>query len=75
MYLATILAVVYILGTIAILQTKYQLLKEWAYAGFTFTLFGAFLSHVFSNESSKGVFALVALTVLLVSYFYGKEIK
>jgi len=74
-YLANILAVAYILGIIAILQTKYQLLKEWAYAGFTFALLGAFLSHVFSNESLKGVFALVALTILLVSYFYGNKIE
>ena len=36
MYLMTILGVAKILGVIALLAPRLPLLKEWAYAGFTF---------------------------------------
>ena len=39
-YLMTILGVAKILGVIALLIPKTPLLKEWAYAGFTFDLLG-----------------------------------
>jgi len=35
LYLLTILGVAKVIGALAIIQTKYRAVKEWAYAGFT----------------------------------------
>ena len=43
-YLMTLLGVWKILGSIAVLIPRFALLKEWAYAGFAFDLFGATFS-------------------------------
>lgn len=45
-YFLGILGVSKILGVIAILIPGFRLLKEWAYAGFFFTMVGAIYSHV-----------------------------
>ena len=45
--LMTILGVAKILGVIALFAPGFPLLKEWAYAGFTFDLLGASASHAF----------------------------
>ncbi|MBL4592967.1 MAG: DoxX family protein [Flavobacteriales bacterium] len=74
-YLSQILLVAYLLGIAAIFQSKYLLLKEWAYTGFTFALIGAFISHVFVADSLKGLWALVTLVFLLGSYFFEKKLK
>ena len=44
-YLMTILGVAKVLGVIALWIPRTPLLKEWAYAGFTFDLLGASASH------------------------------
>jgi F0F1-type ATP synthase assembly protein I len=67
--------VAYILGVIALFQSKYKLLREWAYAGFTFAMIGAFLSHLFSGEPERGIMALISLGFLLGSYFVGKNVN
>ena len=51
MYLMTILGVAKILGVIALLAPRLPLLKEWAYAGFTFDMLGAAASHAFVVDS------------------------
>ena len=45
-YFMTIIGVWKILGVIAILMPRTALLKEWAYAGFFFTMTGALASHL-----------------------------
>ena len=42
-YLAVILGVCKLLGVAAILYPRTRLLREWAYAGITFNLLGAFI--------------------------------
>lgn len=74
-YLSQILMVVYLPGLPALFQSKFRLLKEWAYAGFTFALSGAVLSHIFAGEGSRGVMALIALAFLLGSYYMEKKVK
>ena len=44
-YVMTILGVAKLLGVIALLAPGQPLLKEWAYAGFSFDLVGATVSH------------------------------
>ena len=49
-YLLTILGTAKLLGAIALAVPGRPLLKEWAYAGFTFNLLGATASHVFAGD-------------------------
>ncbi len=48
-YLMSILGVAKLLGVAVLLVPEKPLLKEWAYAGFTFDLLGATASHTFSG--------------------------
>ncbi len=75
-YLSYILAVAYILGFIAILLPKTKLIKEWAYAGFTFSLTGAFASHQLAGEPIlKATWALITLGLMLGAYFLEKQVQ
>ena len=68
-YLMTILGVAKLLGVIALLIPGAPLLKEWAYAGFTFDLLGAAASHAFVGDPfSETVVPLVVLAIAGASY-------
>jgi len=67
-YLITILGVWKILGVVALLIPKFPLVKEWAYAGFTFAWISAFVAHYLANDGLEGYLPLVLLAVLFVSY-------
>ncbi|NNL80327.1 MAG: DoxX family protein [Flavobacteriaceae bacterium] len=67
-------AVVKILGVIAIWQKSYKALKEWAYAGFFFAFILAFFAHYMIGDGEQ-MGALIALTLLLVSYIFNKRIQ
>lgn len=49
-YVMTLLGVAKLLGVAALLSPGRPLLKEWAYAGFTFDLLGAAFSHAASGD-------------------------
>jgi uncharacterized membrane protein len=49
-YLLSILGAAKILGAAALIVPARPLLKEWAYAGFTFNLLGATASHIFAGD-------------------------
>jgi hypothetical protein len=66
-YFPTILAIAKLLGVLAILVPGAGRLKEWAYAGFTFTLIGAFLSHMASGQTKEAIMPVVALAIMAVS--------
>ena len=68
-YLMTILGVAKLLGVVALLLPGLPLLKEWAYAGFTFDLLGAAASHAFVGDAmGETVVPLVILSIGLISY-------
>ena len=70
-YLMTLLGVWKILGMVVILIPKYPLLKEWAYAGFFFTMSGAAWSHIAAGDAMKEIFpSLLLLVLTLVSYYF-----
>lgn len=70
-YLLTILGVWKILGVVAVLIPKFPILKEWAYAGFFFTMTGAVFSHAAVGDGGKEFFGPVLLIVLtVVSWYY-----
>ncbi|MCG1037001.1 DoxX family protein [Polaribacter sargassicola] len=72
-YIIYPLAIAKILGLIAIWFIKSKSLKEWAYAGFFFDFVLAFAAH-FMVKDGGHLSALVAIVLLLVSYFTHKKI-
>ena len=69
-YFLTLLGIWKILGVIAILVPKYPLVKEWAYAGFFFTMSGALFSHIAVGASAQEIFPPILLLVLTVVSWY-----
>lgn len=69
-YFASIIGVWKILGVIAILAPKYPLVKEWAYAGFFFTMSGAFVSHLAMRDTFAEIFPSILLMALIVVSWY-----
>ena len=66
-YILTIVGLAKIFGALAIFQTAFQTIKEWAYAGFTITFIGAFLSRAFVGD---GIGLLIPPMVVLVFMFF-----
>ena len=76
LYLNLILGVAKILGSVAILQTKWYAIKEWAYAGFTFDIIGASLSFALVGDGFGAAFMpLIFLAVMFVSYGMWKKLN
>ncbi|NIJ53893.1 DoxX family protein [Dyadobacter arcticus] len=70
-YLVPFLGVMKILGIIAILIPGYPRIKEWAYAGLAYDMFGALYSHVaFGDGVQMWGGLIVGLVLLGASYFY-----
>ncbi len=73
-YLLTLLGITKLLGVIAILIPRYPLVKEWAYAGFTFMMLGAIYSHLYLHHSFAESFPPVLLLILSsVSWYFRPE--
>ncbi|QHI38843.1 hypothetical protein IMCC3317_42430 [Kordia antarctica] len=72
-YIIYPLAIAKILGVIAIWQTKSQVLKEWAYAGFFFDLILAFFAHYMISDGEQGA-SIAGMVFLMTSYYLGKKI-
>ena len=70
LYLLTILGIWKILGVITVLIPKFPLLKEWAYAGFFFTMSGAVFSHLVMGDSAGEFFGPVLLLILTAASWY-----
>src|SRR5215467_690923 len=69
-YFLTILGIWKILGVAALLAPKFPLIKEWAYAGFFFTMSGAIFSHLAVGDPLKEIFPSLLLLVLTVVSWY-----
>lgn len=76
-YFAYALIVCKVLGVLAIsLPAVPAKLKEWAYAGLTYNLIFAFISHaVVDKNIGFMVMPLVFLGILAVSYIYNPKIQ
>jgi DoxX-like family len=74
-YFAYALIICKVLGVIAIALPRVpQKLKEWAYAGLTFNLIFAVISHaVVDGNVSFIVLPLVVMAILAVSYRYNPQ--
>ena len=73
-YLMTIIGIAKMLGVIAILSPKFPILKEWAYAGFTYTMMGAIISHIVVQDEVSSLFGPALLLVLtFISRYFRPE--
>jgi DoxX-like protein len=66
--LRIILGIAKPLGAIALLIPGWPILKEWAYAGFTFAWISAFVAHCLAKDGGEAFMPLVLLALLIVSY-------
>lgn len=76
-YFAYSLVIAKTLGIIAIIYPKTPgKLKEWAYAGLSFTLIFAFISHTFVDKNwGYMIMPLAFLVILALSYYYKGRIQ
>ena len=73
-YLLTIVGVAKLLGVVAILQTRYTTIKEWAFAGFAFNFIGGAASRAFVGDSiGEVIFPIIMFGVLLIPYMLWKK--
>lgn len=73
-YFITIIAIWKILGVIAILVPKFPLVKEWAYAGFFFTMTGAIISHIsISDPITEVLPGILLVALIIVSWYFRPE--
>lgn len=70
-YLMTLLGILKILGVVVVTILGLPRLKEWAYAGFFFSMAGAIFSHLAMNDPAKDIFGPLLLLVLtLLSWHF-----
>ncbi len=70
LYMMTILGIWKILGVIVVLIPRFKLAKEWAYAGFFFTMTGALISHLICGDTGKAILGPLMQTVFIVCSWY-----
>lgn len=71
LYLMTFLSILKLLGAIALLQTRFQTIKEWAFAGFAFTFIGAFISRASIGDSGALlIIPTIMLGILFITYYF-----
>lgn len=66
-YLLPLLGAWKLLGVVAVLVPLRPRLKEWAYAGFFFTMSGALYSHLLAGSPPAQIFPAVLLLALTVT--------
>lgn len=69
-YFISLIGIWKMLGIIAILIPGFKLLKEWAYAGLFFTMTGAVISHIASNDIHPQIIAPFIFSILIVLSWY-----
>ncbi len=67
------LAIAKLLGLVAIWTKRSVVLKEWAYAGFTFNIILAASAHLSAGDG-QAAGAFVALVLVLTAYFLEKKV-
>jgi len=69
-YFISLIGIWKVLGVIAILIPKFPLLKEWAYAGIFFTMSGAVISHIASDDIKLQIISPIVLAVFTILSWY-----
>jgi hypothetical protein len=73
LYLMKILALAKLLGALAILTGRLPLMKEWAYAGYSFMLLGATASHLLAGDNAHAPIPFTMFLILLASYYFSNK--
>ncbi|MEJ0057587.1 MAG: DoxX family protein [Bacteroidota bacterium] len=71
LYFVMLLGSAKLIGSIALLVPLNDVLKEWAYAGFSFVFAGAAYSHIANGQ--PWIAPLLFLMLLMVSYVFWKR--
>ena len=75
MYLLTIAGYAKFLAAIAILQSKYRTLKEWAFAGYAINCILAFASRAAVHDDMfMTLLPLLFLAIMFVPYYFWKKL-
>lgn len=75
LYMNIILGIAKLLGGFALIQTKWYIIKEWAYAGFAFDIIGAGMSFVLAGMGiAMTIVPLITLVVMFISYTSWKKL-
>lgn len=75
-YLLNILGIAYLLGIVALWQSKSLVLREWAFSSFSIALIGAASSHILAGDPiSQAIPAVVLLGLLFSVYYFSKQDK
>lgn len=70
-YVLVLLGACKLLGVVAVLAPKFPTLKEWAYAGFFFTLVAALYAHITIGDPIADMIpALLLLALTTLSYYF-----
>lgn len=67
-HLRILLGIAKLCGAMVLIAPGFRLLKEWAYAGFTFAWVVACIAHASAGDGSKSFAPFGLLVVLAVSY-------
>jgi len=73
LFLVSLLGIAKLLGAIALVAPGPKEIKEWAYAGFTFTFIGAVWTHIATG--TPWIAPLVFLLLLAVSYLFRLRLR
>ncbi len=73
LYFVGLLGMAKLMGAVMLLVPQFNGIKEWAYAGFTFTFIGAVWTHIATN--TPWVMPLVFLIILFVSYLFWHRVR
>lgn len=75
-YFLTIAGVARLLAVIALLQTKFKVIKEWAFAGIAINFVCAFASRALVGDSfGLVIFPLIMLGFLFIPYALWKKVE
>ena len=69
-YFISLIGIWKMLGITAILIPKFKMLKEWAYAGLFFTMTGAVISHIASNDIHVQIIAPFVFAIFTMLSWY-----
>ena len=67
--LRVLLGIAKLAGAIVLLLPRLPTLKEWAYAGFTFTWIAAAVAHYLAGDGALSLIPVALIGLLAVSYF------
>ena len=75
LYFMKILGTAKLLGALAILTGRSRPVKEWAYAGFTFDMLGATISHLAMGDTMEPIAPALFLVLMIISYINWKKLS